>query len=269
MKDGYVPFAPTDLAANAEAEDVSALMQQHNLNNEFSPLPIGITLIRNGNRLVLMDTGGGSSEFATGFFGENIGQFTQSLGLLGVAPEDITDVVHSHYHPDHLGGTLVDGNVAFPNAQHYLSQMEWEFIQSDDVVDYLLPFVDFANHQLQPLVDNDGQLSFYGDEDEIIPGIQAIATPGHSAGHHSFLVASNGQQALLPFDVFAHPVLHLRHPEWFMNVDQIPELAVETRQALLARAADEQIPLLAFHFPFPGVGTIARDGDAYRFTPTS
>ena len=126
-----------------------------------------------------------------------------------------------------------------------------------------------ARNQLQPLVANDGQLTFYGDDDELVPGIQAIATPGHSAGHHALMIESGGQQFLLPFDVLGHPILHLRHPEWFMSVDQTPDVAVETRQQLLARAADEQIPILAFHFPFPGLGNVVRDGDAYRYISTS
>ena len=74
---------------------------------------------------------------------------------------------------------------------------------------------------------------------------------------------------LLPVDVLGHPILHLRHPEWFAAVDLIPDVAVATRQALLTRVADEQIPVLSFHFPFPGVGNVVRDGDAYRYIPTS
>ena len=135
--------------------------------------------------------------------------------------------------------------------------------------EFAVPFYEFARIQLQPLVDNDGQLAFYGDEFEVVPGIQAIASLGHSPGHHAVLIESNGQQLLLPFDVLGHPILHLRHPEWFMRVDQIPDLAIVTRQQLLARAADEKIPVLVHHFPFPGLGNIVRDGKAYRYIPTS
>jgi glyoxylase-like metal-dependent hydrolase (beta-lactamase superfamily II) len=83
------------------------------------------------------------------------------------------------------------------------------------------------------------------------------------------MIESGDQQLLLPFDVLGHPVLHLHHPEWFMGPDQMPDVAVATRQQLLARAADEKIPVLAHHFPFPGLGLIVRDGEAYRYTPTN
>ena len=269
MQDGAIGFPPPFLAVNAPEEDVVALLQENSLGAEFAPLSVGIALIKSGERLVLMDTGSGTTAFTTDFFGDNIGHLVPTLTAMGVSPEDITDVIHSHYHPDHLGGTSLDGNLIFPNAQHYLPQIEWDFIQSDVNDEFLAPFVAFANQQLQPLVDNDGQLAFYGDEDEIVSGIQAIETLGHSAGHHSFVMESNGQQLLLSFDVFPHQILHLRHPEWFAGVDQIPDVAVATRQALLARVADEQIPVLTFHFPFPGIGNIVRDGDAFRFIPTS
>jgi glyoxylase-like metal-dependent hydrolase (beta-lactamase superfamily II) len=192
-----------------------------------------------------------------------------TLELIGVSPEAITDVIFSHAHGDHLWGTSSDGQLAFPNAQHYLPQLEWEDLHRDDIPEFAVPFVVFARNQLQPLVDHDGQLAFYGDEDEMVPGIQAIAALGHSAGHHALIIESGGQQLLLPFDVLGHPILHLRHPELFMKMDQIPDLAVATRQQLLARATDEKIPVLAHHFPFPGLGLITRDGDAYRYIPTS
>jgi glyoxylase-like metal-dependent hydrolase (beta-lactamase superfamily II) len=253
---------------NAPEEDVLALMQAHNLGTKFAPLSVGIVLIRIRERFVLMDTGSGTSPFARALLGDNIGRLAPTLDLLGVKPDKITDVIFSHYHADHLGGTSSDGSLMFPNAQHYLSQLEWEFLQSGNTVEVLAPFVDFATQQLQPLVDNDGQLAFYGHEDEVVSGIQAIATPGHTAGHHSFMIESHGQQLLLPFDVFPHQVVHLLHPQWFIGSDQIPDVAVETRQQLLARVADEKIPVLAYHFPFPGIGNITRDGNAYRYLPT-
>ena len=178
-------------------------------------------------------------------------------------------MIFSHAHGDHIWGTSSDGQLAFPNAQHYLPQLEWEDLHREGLPEFAVPFVEFAKNQLQPLVDNDGQLAFYGDQDELVPGIQAMATIGHSGGHHAILIESGGQQLLLPFDVFGHPVLNLRHPEWYMGPDQIPDVAVATRQQLLARVADEKIPVLVHHFPFPGLGRITRDGDAYRYIPTS
>jgi glyoxylase-like metal-dependent hydrolase (beta-lactamase superfamily II) len=254
---------------NAPAEDVLALMQAHGLGTEFATLPIGVVLIRTGDRLVLLDTGTGTSDFARHLFGDYIGGLLPTLELIGVSPTAITDVIFSHAHGDHLWGTSSDGHIVFPNAQHYLPQLEWEDLHREDIPEFAVPFIEFAKNQLQPLVDNNGQLAFYGDEDEVVQGIQAVATLGHSGGHHALIIESDGQQLLLPFDVLGHSILHLRHPEWAMKVDQIPDVAVATRRHLLARAADEKIPVLVHHFPFPGLGQITRDGDTYRFIPTN
>lgn len=269
INDGFIGLPRALLAANAPTEDVLSLLQAHDLNTEFAILPIGVVLIRMSDRLVLLDTGTGTSDFVRDLFGDYIGGLLPTLELMGVSPEAITDVIFSHSHGDHLFGTSSDGQLAFPNAQHYLPLLEWKALHREDIPEFALPFIEFARDQLQPLVDNDGQLAFYGDEDEIVPGIQALATPGHSAGHHALIIESDSQQLLLPFDVLAHPILHLRHPEWYMKVDQIPDVAVATRQKLLARAADERIPVLVHHFPFPGVGKIVRAGDAYRYIPTT
>jgi glyoxylase-like metal-dependent hydrolase (beta-lactamase superfamily II) len=269
INDGFIGLPLSLRAANAAEEDVLALMQAHSLGTEFATLPVGVVLIRTGDRLVLVDTGTGTSDFARDMFGDYIGGLISTLELIGVSPEAITDVIFSHAHGDHIWGTSSDGQLAFPNAQHYLPELEWEDLHREDIPEFAVPFIEFAMNQLQPLVDNDGQLAFYGDEDEMVPGIQAIATPGHSAGHHALLIESSGQRLLLPFDVLGHPILHLRHPDWFMKVDQIPDVAVATRQLLLARAADEKISVLVHHFPFPGLGHITRDGDSYRYIPTS
>jgi glyoxylase-like metal-dependent hydrolase (beta-lactamase superfamily II) len=269
INDGFIGLPLPLLAGDAPAEDVLALLRAHSLDTEFATLPIGVVLIRTGDRLVLLDTGTGTSDFAREMFGDYIGGLAQTLELIGVSPAAVTDVVFSHAHGDHIWGTASDGQLVFPNAQHYLPQLEWEDLHRENIPNFAVPFIEFAKNQLQPLVDNDGQLAFYGDEDEMVPGIQAIATLGHSAGHHAILIESGGQQLILPFDVLGHPILHLRHPEWAMKVDQIPDLAVATRQQLLARAADEKIPVLVHHFPFPGLGIVVRDGDAYRYVPTS
>jgi len=268
INDGFIGLPLSLLAADAPEDEVLELVQAHGLDTEFATLPIGVVLIRTGDRLVLLDTGTGKSDFARNMFGDYIGGLIPTLELIGVSPEAITDVIFSHAHGDHIWGTSSDGQLTFPNAQHYLSQLEWEDLHREDIPEIAIPFIEFAKKQLQPLVDNDGQLTFYGDEDVLAPGIQAVATPGHSAGHHAILIESDGQQLLLPFDVLGHSILHLHHPEWAMRVDQMPDKAVKTRQKLLARAADEKIQVLVHHFPFPGLGHIVRVGDAFRYVPT-
>ena len=269
INDGFLGIPLPLLAADAPAEDVLALLQAHGLDTEFATLPIGVVLIKTGDRLVMLDTGTGTSDFARELFGDYIGGLMPTLELIGVSPDAITDVIFSHAHGDHLWGTSSDGQLAYPNAQHYLPQLEWEDLHRENIPEFAVPFIEFAKNQLQPLAANDGQLAFYGDEDEMVPGIRAVAALGHSGGHHALMIESGGKRLLLPFDVLGHPILHLRYPEWSMRVDQEPDVAVATRQQILARAADEEIPVLVHHFPFPGLGRITRAGDAYRYVPTN
>ncbi len=268
INDGLVGFPPNIMVVNADEGDVTTLLQEYSLDTDFIPLPMSTVLIRNQDRAVLVDTGAGTGDFNTQSMGPNIGGLAATMSMLGISPDDVTDVILSHYHPDHVGGIALNGTAAFPNAQYYLPQMEWDFLQSEDVIEFLVPFVGFANDQLQPISSNEGQLQLFGDEDELIPGIQAVATLGHSIGHHSFLLESNGQQLMLVADSITHPVLSLHRPDWVSGLDQIPEQTVETRLHLLNRIVEEQIPIMAYHFPFPGIGNVTRDGDLYRFTPT-
>jgi glyoxylase-like metal-dependent hydrolase (beta-lactamase superfamily II) len=258
------------LAVNASIEDVGAVMRDHGLDTDGVTLPIGNVLVRAGDRLVLLDTGTGRSEMVRHLLGDYVGELVPTLETLGISTEAITDVVFSHTHLDHVGGTSVDGRLVFPNARHHVPELEWAYPRNGDVPEHVVPLVEFARQQLRPLDTNGEQLSLYSDGDELVPGIRAIAMLGHSAGHHGLMVESQGERLILPFDALGHHVLHLRHPEWLMAPDAAqPDLALETRRRFLNRAADEQIPVLAHHFPFPGLGRIARHGDAFRWVPTS
>jgi glyoxylase-like metal-dependent hydrolase (beta-lactamase superfamily II) len=267
INDGTIGVSLPFLAMNAPQDEVRAIMRGHGLGTDFVPLPIGNVLVRTGDRLVLLDTGTGTSGFVHALFGDYIGGLVPTLELIGVSPEAITDVIFSHSHVDHVGGTAVDGRPVFPNAQHHLPALEWEYLQRDDIPAPIRPFIDFARDQLQPLVENDGQLALYGDGEESVPGIRAIAALGHAAGHHALMIESRGQRLLLPFDVLGHHILHLHHPEWIMAPDD-HDVALESRHRLLGQAADERMPVLAHHFPFPGLGVVTREGAAYRFHPT-
>ena len=122
IHDGPIGFPPPFLAVNAPEEDVLALMQDYALETDFAPLSVGIVLIRSGDHLVLVDTGSGTSTFVREFFGtDNIGHLRSTLDLMGVTPDEITDVIISHYHPDHLGGTSPDRSSRVPQCSALLT----------------------------------------------------------------------------------------------------------------------------------------------------
>lgn len=245
------------VAANAP-EEAAALLETLNLPQAGASY--NVLLINTGDQLVLMDTGNGAGAG---------GLLLPTLELLGVAPSDINAVVISHFHPDHVNGLAANGESVFPNATIYFPQAEYDFLQGgpygSEAIDGLIVA---TNAQLDPAMAAE-KIEFYGDGDEVVPGIQAIHTPGHTPGHISHLISSGRESILSSVDVAIQAPLSVAHPEWHMVFDSDPELAVTTRRNLLQRAADERLRIYGYHFPFPGLGYISAQGEGYQFEPFS
>ena len=126
----------------------------------------------------------------------------------------------------------------------------------------------FAHNQLVfgPLVE---RVITHGWDEEVVPGVTAVGTPGHSIGHTSYLVESRGENVFLIQDVSNHPALSLEHPGWHLAFDQDAVAAETTRRRTLEWLAREQLPVQGFHFPFPGRAYVEAAGDAYRALPIS
>jgi glyoxylase-like metal-dependent hydrolase (beta-lactamase superfamily II) len=256
MQDGVSQLDPALFGGGAPEGAVDEVLAEANL-----PAPLNVTfnllLLRTADTIALVDTGNG--------IGAN-GRLFPTLAALGVSPEDVNHVVISHLHPDHINGVLIDDVPAFPNATHHFPQVEWDFVQTAPTGTPLDDILNLTAATFAP-VEAAGQLVFYADEQEVIPGVQAIAAPGHTPGHMAYLISADGQSVMATMDAANHHVLALQHPEWGFAFDADPALATETRRAIFGRAADEQLAIFAYHFPFPGTGYIDREGEGFRFTP--
>jgi len=265
----YVPptFPPpaTLLFANAKRELLEQVLLEHNLQPkqwvEWTS-PYICLLVNTGDHLVLVDTGAGS-------FAPTTGRLLQNMQAEGIGPGDIDTVILTHGHPDHLGGnTDAEGKPAFPNALYVIWKDEWEFWTSEQAEQRLDEHVReilirFARKNLPPL---QGKIDLLDRETEIVPGIRAIAAPGHTPGHMALEISSQGEQLLCISDAALHPI-HLEQPEWYAVVDFDPQEVVSTRRRLLDRAAARKAMVLAFHFPFPGLGHIVQKGDVWQWQP--
>jgi glyoxylase-like metal-dependent hydrolase (beta-lactamase superfamily II) len=272
VSDGNLTYAPptfpppaTLLFANAKRERLEQVLLEHNLQLEQWvewTSPYICLLVNTGDHLVLVDTGAGS-------FAPTTGRLLQNMKAENIGPGDIDTIILTHGHPDHLGGnTDAEGKPAFPNARYVIWKDEWDFWTSEQAEQRLDEHVReilirFARKNLPPL---QGKIDLLDRETEIIPGIQAIAAPGHTPGHMALEISSEGKQLLCISDAALHPI-HLEQPEWYAVVDFAPQETVSTRKRLLSRAAAQKALVLAFHFPFPGLGHIIQKGDVWQWQP--
>jgi glyoxylase-like metal-dependent hydrolase (beta-lactamase superfamily II) len=261
MQDRVVEFMPAMFELGAPEGAVAEALARSNLPSHHIPTTVNPLLVDTRERLVLIDTGTGP------FLGETFGRLLDTLGAIGVAPGAIDTVIISHWHPDHVGAASMNGEVTFPNAQYHFPRAEWEFVQdfpAGSPGSDMFPAFEAA---MQPFLEND-LLAFYDDGDEIVSGIRAMAAPGHTPGHHGFLISSNGEQIMSTKDVADNFLVSLLHPEWGFVFDNDATLASETRRRVFGRAADEGLRVIGYHFPFPGVGYVVREGDGFRFVPS-
>ncbi len=223
---------------------------------------INAFLLQWGSRTVLVDTGAGK------LFGDACGQAMGNLRSAGVTPAEVTDVVLSHMHGDHVGGSL-DGSdaPAFPNAAVWVAETEIAFWLSDErkaaSPEARRSSFDTARKMLAPYAQRTHRFA-YG---EIMPGLEAIAMPGHTPGHTGFLVTSGAERLLIWGDVFHLPVLQAARPDIGTAFDSDPARAIETRKDALDRATREGLLVTGMHMSFPGFARIARAEAGYVVQP--
>ncbi|KQS67607.1 hypothetical protein ASG32_30455 [Methylobacterium sp. Leaf361] len=259
LSDGHLVLPTTLLAPEAPAADRSAALEIAGLRSESYEPAANIPLIRSGEELILFDTGGVG-------FQPGLGQLSRHLAASGIEAGSITKVVLTHGHPDHIWGTvLADGALRFPNATYYAGATEWDFWNRDDVwtklPDAQRPFATGARRQYAAVRD---RVTMVRPGDEVISGIHAMATPGHTPGHLSFEVAG-GDGLIIAGDVVTTPSVFFPNPRWTFGFDADDGQAIASRERLLDRAASEHAMLLGYHWPYPGVGFAERDGAGYRY----
>lgn len=223
--------------------------------------PCNLTLWQEEDRVVLFDAGAGTG------FQPSAGQLPAALDAAGIAPEDVTHVVFTHAHPDHFWGVLDDfDDPMFPNAEHMIARSEWAYWTDPTTVAAVGParaaFAVGASRRLEALED---ALSFFNDGEEILPGIAARATPGHTPGHMSFEIRRGGDAAMVIGDASANDHVGLARPDWPLGSDQDPALAARTRVGLLEQIAAGKMAAVGFHFAHGGLGRVEAAGDGFRF----
>ena len=261
VSDGPLPLGdPSGTFLGLSKEEVGRLLTENFLPADNVVLEQNVPVVNFGDRIALFDTGMGTNRM----FGATTGRLQASLREAGLDPKGVDAVVCSHAHIDHIGGIVGDdGAPLFPNAQIYLSQADFDFWTDEAKLGTpLKAFVEAARRNLLPVRD---RLVFFKDEQEFLPGIQAIAAPGHTVGHTCFMVGSGGASFCFVGDLTHHHVLLVERPRTEFAYDTDPKRAVASRLRLLDMLAANRIPMMSYHFPWPGLGHVAKAGEGFRY----
>ena len=224
---------------------------------------IGGFLIEVADRKIIVETGIGPVSFdfpgIGNFFG---GQYLDSLQQTDVSPADVTDVIFTHMHPDHVGWTTVevDGKrqLTFPNARYMVRAEEWNLWHGSD--NPAGPHPEFVQKPLEDL------LEMIDDGDIIVPGLTIVATPGHTPGHLSLLITADEQRLYLTADVF-FGIMQLQRTEWNIAFDADPALAQQTREALLTELVKPNTFAAVHHFANQVFGRVVEQDGQVQWLP--
>jgi glyoxylase-like metal-dependent hydrolase (beta-lactamase superfamily II) len=253
---------PTDFFfGELPQEELAEILAQHRLTSGTLEPPCNVTVMRRGSDVVLFDAGSGAS------FMPSAGALVDSLDALGIAPEDVTHVIFTHAHPDHIWGVLDDfDELVFPEARYMIGQEEWDYWRDPDTVSTIGEArASFAVGAQRRMAAIENRCSFFADGQEVLPGVMAIATFGHTPGHMAFELRQNNEALLIGGDAIGNHHVAFARPEWASGSDQDPDRAALTRASLLDRLAHEQVPLLGFHLPEGGLGRVERKDSGYQF----
>lgn len=253
LKDGELPIAANDADMNpwSDAAGVAAVLAAAGQTDGVVHLSIQPLLVRDGERIVLIDTGAG------GRMGTE-GRLQASLRAAGVEPAQVTDVLISHAHGDHVGGLVgADGRLAFPNATIRMSEPEWAFARAGAA--------EAGEGALLAAITP--KVQTFASGAQLTPSITAVALSGHTPGHTGYEIISGVDRLLYIGDAMHSSLVSVQRPELANSWDTDGAAAIRTRQGLLERGASEPLRIYGVHFPFPGVGRFQRRDDGFVWAP--
>jgi len=263
LSDGTVPQDLHQLLRNTTDQKTDGLLRQGFVVNPVEA-SINVFMFKLGGRLFLVDTGSGEL-FPAGFGGKLL----QSLAAAGVRPEEVTDILLTHAHDDHMGGLVHNGALVFPNATVHVGKADVEFFQDRSnaaKAHYGMNYFDDYAASLQHYVDA-GKVQTFEGTSELVPGITATVHPGHTPGSAFYTVESDGQRILFVGDIIHVGEVQFPDPAVTITYDVDPKQAAQVRRAAFAAFAHDRTLIAIPHIPFPGVGHIRAAGTGYEWVP--
>lgn len=261
VSDGHLTLPADFIFGPMPKDELAPILTEYGLTQTTLTPECNLALYQDGENTVLFDVGSGPD------FMPSAGAVVDSLAALGLAPEDVTHVAFTHAHPDHIWGLLdAFDDPVFSDATYLMGRDEWEYWWNpntvDDIGEARAAFAVGAKRRMEVI---DDQVILFDDGDEILPGVAAYVTPGHTPGHTAFEVRQGSNAALVVGDAIGNNHVAFRKPSWESGSDQDAALAAATRLTLFDRLIAEDLALIGFHLPNGGIGRAAVDGDGFRF----
>lgn len=261
LSDGYLSLPPEMVFGRMPQKELAEVLKRHGADTGSYTPPCNAALYRDGTHTVLFDAGSGPG------FMETAGTLPQSLEAAGLSVEDITHVVFTHAHPDHLWGVLDDfDDPLFPNAAYLMGRAEWDYWWHPETVNTIgedrAAFASGARRRMEMIED---RVQRFEDGAEILPGIAARACFGHTPGHMAFEIRQGSEAVMIAGDAITNAHVAFERPDWFSGTDQDQTLAAAARISLLGQIADGHMRMAGFHLPGSGIGRAERKDGAFRF----
>lgn len=261
LSDGNLVLPGDFILGGMPQDEMQAIVAKYGLPTDQLTPPCNVTLLRDGTNTVLFDVGSGSD------FQPSAGKLLEAFDALGVTVEDVTHVCFTHAHPDHIWGLLDEfDEPIFPNAQFLIGQAEFDYWIDPETVntigDARTTFAVGAARRLEAIA---GVVTLVQDGQEVLPGVAARLTPGHTPGHMAYQIGAGTESAMVVGDALGNHHVAFERPDWASGSDQNKDMAASTRVVLLDQLASAQMRLIGYHLPGGGIGRAEKSGAGYVF----
>ena len=263
ISDGNLVLPVSFLFPDIARDKLEEFFAANGMNTQSLAPECNLTLVEDGERTILFDAGSGAN------FMPSAGKLPATLEAAGIDPTSITDVIFTHGHPDHLWGIIDDfDEIAFPDAALYFPRVEWDFWRAEDTINKMSEgrqsFAIGAKNRFEAMQE---RVQLFDAGVEVLSGIEAVDTAGHTPGHMAFAIHGDigGDSLMVVGDALTNHAVSFQKPEWPSGSDQVPDMGIKSRLSLLDRLANEKMPLIGYHLPNGGLGRVERKDSAYQF----
>ncbi len=263
--DGHWERAHADnFIRNASVDDTKAALKKAGMSDAFVPIPFTVTAVRIGGRTIMFDssTGGQLAPTAGRLVAKN-------LAAAGIQPSDISTIVVTHFHPDHIWGLMAKDTNAqlYPNAEIIVPETEYKHWTAEGLIEKVPEGARGNIRRIQATIPTWKNVKQSAADTDVTPGVRSIATNGHTPGHTSYLVTSGSNSLIVSGDITNVAALNISNPGLHIVFDANPADAEASRRRIADRVVADKTIITGYHWGLPGAGTIEKDGNGYALVP--